>query len=148
MPDDVLIDKKNYTFDKYSLVTSNSIKHNFESMYHINHFLGITDINPREISQKIGSIETTIYLDTGIILVNGEPVDLEISKILLAELTELGLRWVNFNRNRVDYASSLSLPIKMVTYVIGWQGTTMNGDNIQRFVAVKPNGSWKLWKKK
>jgi len=148
MPESELIDKKNSTVDKYSMFLDASHEQTFESMYEINNYLIKSETKPHKIKQKICGVNTVVDLGTGKIEVNGEKIDLNIKESLLVEVSELGLRWVNFNKNRADFNSEFSLPITSKIFVIGWQGNDKAGNNVQRLVAVKQDGSWELWSKR
>jgi len=148
MPIEILEDKTNYTSDKYSLFITHPITLSFESMYEVNKYLADNKIKPRIISQKISNTETLIDLQDGKITINGCCIDLEIPETMLDEVTENGLRWVNFNKNKKIYYSDGRPPTLSKICVIGWQGNTNSGANIQRLIAVKQDGSWELWKKR
>jgi len=148
MPEHELIDKKNSTIDKYAVFLDASHEQTFESMYEINNYLIKSESKPHKIKQKINGVNTVIDLGTGEIEVNGEKIDLNIKESLLIEVSERGLRWVNFNKCRADFSSEFSLPITSKIFVIGWQGNDKTGNNIQRLVAVKQDGSWELWSKR
>ena len=103
--------------------------------------------DPAFLEIERAGTRVVVDYNTGDIYVNDEKIDLQLDDATLAKCLSAGLRWINFRRHKISYRAEPNVPFDTYLCVLGWQAT-VDGQNIQRMVAIDEKGNWELWKKR
>ena len=109
----------------------------------------IGDFNKNLLNKKTGELKSFsvkskgknvhVDLETGVITIDGNIVELNLDEQTKAKLNINNLRWINFHRVRVSYRMTGLTSRKSFAYGIGWQAD-VDGKTIKRFALVTDEG--------